>query len=590
MNFLKKSLANFFSVLFIINPFIFARSYFPEREFRGAWIATVVNLDWPSEPGLPVEEQKKELTRLLDALSFLNFNTVIFQVRPECDAFYKSEFEPWSYWLTGEQGKAPDPFYDPLEFAITEAHKRGMKLHAWINPYRAVRKVGTYKISEKHVTKKHPGWIITSRDLKYLNPGLPAVRNYVKNVVEEIIKNYDVDGIHLDDYFYPYPPHEIGNEDAGTFKKYNRGFKNIADWRRDNVNLLIGEIYRTIKKLKPDVTFGISPFGIWRNNIPNGITGFDAYNRIYADALNWIENGIVDYLVPQLYWPFGGGQDFAKLSDWWSLQKNDTQFYAGLALYRTAEWDAGEIPEQIRYLRTNPFAEGFVFFRAANLLSNNKGITDSLMQNYLRYGALIPPDSKMNLSVPSAPENLKFIKLSENRGKFEWQGNPKPENVTYVILSGKNDLNRSTFIDGSPNILYSTDNNYLTVNFIKSDIELKYAITAVNRSGSESEPGNVVSAPPIIKWSNYKLPAKFSIKKLKQLNGNYYDFEFEVPKKSFFRILLVNPFGRKIAVFSNSILEKGVYKISLPAGSLMKGIYYFAVSFENKFIVVKTLL
>ncbi len=582
-------LKNYAVVLLILfaQP-VLAQTLNLEREFRGAWIATVVNLDWPSKPGLPVSKQKEELKKLLDMLASLNFNAVIFQVRPECDALYKSDIEPWSYWLTGKQGKAPQPFYDPLEFAITESHKRGMELHAWINPYRAVRKTGTYKISAKHVTRKHPEWIITSGKLKYLNPGLPEVRNYVKNVFEEIIKNYDVDGIHFDDYFYPYPPNEINNEDIAAFARNPRGFRDISDWRRDNVNLLIKEINNAIKNIKPFVKFGVSPFGIWKNNVPKGIKGFDAYSRIYADAVSWIGEGSIDYLVPQLYWPFGGGQDFAKLAEWWSLQRNDSQVYGGLALYRAGKWRAAEIPEQIKFLRENPFADGYVFFRAANLFSNPKGVSDSLFQTYMRYGAIPPVFYKWNINVPGVPKNLQFMKISDSQGRFEWYG--RSPNVRYVILTGKIGKNRSTYLGDNPNILYLTDNNYFNGSFIRTDIELNYAVVSVNSAGVESGISNIVSAPPLLMFSNYKKPGKFSIRVLRQLNEDFYDFEFEVPEKQHLVIWLKNSFGRTVAKFAESKLEAGVYKTFLPADILQNGVYYFTVFYKNNFLVKKILL
>ena len=578
--------------LLMMNISGYSQIFSIEREFRSAWVATVVNLDWPSAPNLPVEKQKEELVNLFDALAFLNFNAVFFQVRPECDALYNSSFEPWSFWLTGKQGKVPEPYYDPLEFAIEEAHKRGMELHAWINPYRAVRKIGSYAIASNHVSRKHPNWIITSGKLKYLNPGLPQVRNYVVNIIKEIVGNYNVDGIHFDDYFYPYPPNEITKEDFSTFKRYSRGIRNISEWRRDNVNLLMKEVYSAIKRIKPFVKFGVSPFGIWRNNVPVGITGFDAYNRIYADALQWIKDGSIDYLVPQLYWPFEGGQDFAKLSDWWSLQKNDSHFYAGLGFYRAEKWNADEIPNQINYLRENPYADGFVIFRAANIFDNVKSVTDSLSRNLLRYKTIAPVLSKIGNTTPTTPLNFNLTKINDTQGIFSWTKSDSyaPQNVRYVISAVADEKNHLTNYTGFSNIVYLTYNNYFRTKFIKTEIQLNYFVQAVNPAGVESGYAKFIAAPPVIISGDYKNIKKLNIRKLKELNGDFYDFEIEIPGKQFVKISLNNLFGNTVAVFTDSVIEKGIYKTSLPSSGLEHGVYYFLISTENKFFIKKIIL
>ena len=248
-------------LLVFVNTINFSQSITAKREYRAAWLATVVNLDWPSSPNLTPTEQRNSLITILDELEKTNINTVIFQVRPECDALYNSSIEPWSYWLTGKQGKAPEPFYDPLEFAVQEAHKRGLELQAWFNPYRAVRDVGSYQQAANHVSVLHPDWVIQIDKIKFLNPGLPQVRSYVTSVIMDVVRRYDIDGVHFDDYFYPYPPNNITNQDSQTFADYPRGFSNIDDWRRDNVNELIRMVYDSIQVEKPYVKFGISPFG-----------------------------------------------------------------------------------------------------------------------------------------------------------------------------------------------------------------------------------------------------------------------------------------------------------------------------------------
>jgi len=228
-----------------------------------------------------------------------------------------STIEPWSYYLTSEQGISPEPFFDPLKIVIVEAHKRGIELHAWFNPYPVVRKIGSYILASNHISITYPKWLITISDFRFLNPGLPQVRDYVTNVIMDVVRRYDIDGVHFDDYFYPYPPNNISNEDLSTFAEYSRRFSNIGNWRWDNVNELIRMVYDSIQVTKPFIKFGISPFGIWKSGVPLGILGLDAYNEIYADAVTWLNEQIVDYISPQLYLPFGGGQDYGKLLPCW---------------------------------------------------------------------------------------------------------------------------------------------------------------------------------------------------------------------------------------------------------------------------------
>lgn len=398
----KKSLIFIITILFSIVSHIDAQT--ARNEFRGVWVASVANLDWPSARGLSVEEQKQSLDSLFEYLASLNFNAIIFQVRPECDALYQSDIEPWSYWLTGKQGKAPEPFYDPLSYAVEKAHSLGLELHAWLNPYRAVKKTGQYELSPKHVALKHPEWIIQIGDFKFLDPGLPAVRNYVTSIVEDIVKRYDIDGIHFDDYFYPYTPHEITNEDSATFAEYPRGFTSLEDWRRDNVNLLISSVNKAVKKIKPFVRFGVSPFGIYRNNTPEGISGYSSVDKIYCDPIAWIKDKSIDYLSPQLYWAIGGSQDYYKLLKWWNDQSNGIEIIPGIAVYKiiSKSWDSSEIPEQIRYARKLPNVGGTIIFRAGNLFANPANFSDSLTQTI--YSQKVLPANFYSRVIPSPPK------------------------------------------------------------------------------------------------------------------------------------------------------------------------------------------
>lgn len=383
----------------------------PKREFRAAWIATVVNLDWPTAPGLPVDVQKAQLTALLDQLKSAGISVVVLQVRPECDALYASSIEPWSYYLTGNQGSPPSPFYDPLTFAVEEAHKRGMELHAWFNPYRAVRQVGAYNLAPNHVTLQHPDWILTFGTLKMLDPGLPQVREYVVRIVTDIVRRYDVDGIHADDYFYPYPPNQITNQDDSTFARYPRGFTDRGDWRRDNVNLLLRMIHDSVQAVKRFVKFGMSPFGIWKNGVPPGITGLDAYSTIYCDAIAWLRQHSIDYLTPQLYWRIGGAQDYNALSRWWSdsVASYARHFYPG-KIFGTS-YTATELPRQVRIDRANQNTGGSMFFRAAFFASNTLGFADSCRTDFYRYSSLHPVMRWKDTVAPYPPRAIRYQRL-----------------------------------------------------------------------------------------------------------------------------------------------------------------------------------
>jgi uncharacterized lipoprotein YddW (UPF0748 family) len=403
-----------FILLLLVLPVLLAAQTPPKREFRAAWVATVVNLDWPSGNRLTPDQQRAELVSTLDNLQANGISAIMFQVRPECDAFYQSPYEPWSFWLTGAQGSPPSPFYDPLEFAVGEAHKRGMEIHAWFNPYRAVRSTTGYPQDPTHVSRTHPDWILTflnsgTDSLRMLNPGLPMVREFVSKIVSDVVRRYDVDGVHFDDYFYPYSG--ITTEDAATFAAYPRGFTNIGNWRRDNVNLLITMVHDSIQGIKQFVKFGISPFGIWKSGVPPGISGLDAYSEIYCDAISWLRLHIIDYLTPQLYWKITGGQDYSKLMPWWadSASYYGRHFYPGMAPYRIPSYTASELPNQLRLNRANPKVGGEVYFRANNGINDNlKGFADSLRTDFYKYPALHPVMAWKDVVPPYPPRGIRF--------------------------------------------------------------------------------------------------------------------------------------------------------------------------------------
>ena len=375
------------------------------REFRGVWVATVSNLDWPSAPGLSSARQQQELVFLFDALAALHANAVIFQVRPAADALYPSALEPWSEVLSGTQGVAPEPSWDPLAFAIAEAHARGMELHAWFNPYRARPSSSLSRAAAGHVSRTRPDLVRSYGKQLWLDPGEDDVAAHTLAVVLDVVKRYDVDGVHLDDYFYPYPEKDAAGNvlefpDGPSFGKYvaSGGALGHEDWRRWNVNRFVKRLHEEVKAAKAKVRVGVSPFGIWRPGRPAQVKGFDAYEEISADARTWIQRGWVDYLAPQLYWPIDQKeQSFPALLAWWAAQTpKGSALWPGIAASRVGledggkGWPAKEIAEQIRRTRAQPGATGHVLFSARALLENRAGLATELLKDVWAEPAALP--------------------------------------------------------------------------------------------------------------------------------------------------------------------------------------------------------
>jgi uncharacterized lipoprotein YddW (UPF0748 family) len=363
------------------------------REFRGVWVATVANIDWPSRKGLPAEQQQAELKAILDKCVEVKLNAVIFQVRPMADAFYKSDLEPWSEFLTGTGGK--DPGYDPLEFAVREAHARRLELHAWFNPYRAWAPSAHSPVPANHLVKSRPDLAKTYGKHHWLNPTHKDVQDHSLRVILDVVRRYDVDGIHVDDYFYPYKEKDAAGKiiafpDDDTWAAYQKSGGTLSrdDWRRAAVSTFIERMYTETKALKPWVKVGISPFGIWRPGHPEGITGLDQYAELYADAKLWLNRGWVDYWTPQLYWPIAQEkQSFPKLLAWWVLENTrDRHVWPGLATHRLSP---KEIVAQIELTRQLVDPPGHVHFSMKPIMRNKDGIADALKAVY-KEPALVP--------------------------------------------------------------------------------------------------------------------------------------------------------------------------------------------------------
>lgn len=497
-------------ILFILVLFLqINTSYAQEsnlREFRGVWVATVANIDWPSSKNLSSEAQKKEIIHLLDLFKAMNFNAVIFQIRPAADAFYNSKYEPWSSYLTGENNKAPAPYYDPLAYIIEETHKRGMEFHAWLNPYRALVNIHEFQSNPFKLTYERSEWFINYGKNKYFNPGIPEVRSYTNNIVKDIVQNYDIDAIHFDDYFYPYKIKDQDFPDAHTFKTYGGAFypDKLDDWRRNNVNLIISELNQSIKNIKPWVQFGVSPFGVWRNQSDdargsNTKAGQTNYDDLYADVLLWLKNGWLDYILPQAYWHLGHEKaDYAEIVRWWSDNSYGTNLYIGQGMYRLGDKNQNEawniekptqIEKQLDLNLSIPQVHGTVFFSAKSFLKNPFKIDQILKNNYFKYPILQPIVNKKIKQVPEPVQYIKLEKLKNKHYRLHWKSipeNKEKEAVKFLIyrFNKGEDIN----LKNKNRIIALTGENTVEINkkqFKAADV---FVVQAVSRNNNLSTP------------------------------------------------------------------------------------------------------
>ena len=467
-----------------------------KREFRAAWIATVANIDWPSKPGLPAIDQQQEIIARFDQLKQMGCNTVIVQVRPSADALYDSPFEPWSHYLTGRQGQPPYPYYDPLVFMIEQAHLRNMEFHAWFNPFRALVDAGSNPNPHDHVTHKHPDWVVTYDGKALLNPGIPEAREYVLKVILDVVKRYDIDAVHLDDYFYPYRAGSAVFNDAFSFKKFGKEFANKDDWRRNNVNLFVATLSTNIKSLKPYVKFGVSPFGVWRNNNkdPEGSNtkaGQTNYDDLYADVLLWMKSGWVDYCVPQLYWEHNHRLvAFDILLPWWESHNYGRHLYYGLGVYRmtgnpTIIWrGTNELMGELREVRYTTKTPGYSFYSGSSFDKIKAPITDSVVR--FNQHIAFPQTMKWIDSIAPEAPIVKAIPSSEGT-LLTWQiNNPSNEILRFAVYR---------FTDDEP-INLSKAEKILTLTSRKDFLDVEankfrkctYIVTALDRLWNESMP------------------------------------------------------------------------------------------------------
>ena len=470
------------------------QSPYPKREFRGAWIQAVNG----HFRGIPTEKLKQTLIDQLNSLQGAGINAIIFQVRPEADALYASQLEPWSRFLTGVQGQAPSPYWDPMQFMIDECHKRGMEFHAWINPYRVKTSLKS-ELSPNHLYNIHPEWFVTYNNQLFFDPALPESRRHICMVVADIVSRYDVDAIHMDDYFYPYPAKGMDFPDDASFARYGGGFTNRADWRRSNVNILIQKIHETIRGLKPWVKFGISPFGIYRNekNDPLGskTNGLQNYDDLYADVLLWARNGWVDYNIPQIYWQIGHpAADYETLVKWWAKNTENRPLFIGQSVMNTIQNadpknpSMNQLPRKMALERAYQTIGGSCQWPASAVVENAGKYRDALVQEYHKYPALVPVFDFMDDKAPGKVRKVKKVWTEDGYMLFWTPPKAKDEMdraVQYVVyrFGDKEKVN----IDDASHIVAVTRNNFYKLPYKDGKNKYRYVVTALDRLHNESK-------------------------------------------------------------------------------------------------------
>ena len=470
------------------------QSPYPKREFRGAWIQAVNG----QFRGIPTEKLKQTLIDQLNSLQGAGINAIIFQVRPEADALYASQLEPWSRFLTGVQGQAPSPYWDPMQFMIDECHKRGMEFHAWINPYRVKTSLKS-ELSANHLYNIHPEWFVTYNNQLFFDPALPESRRHICMVVADIVSRYDVDAIHMDDYFYPYPAKGMDFPDDASFARYGGGFTNRADWRRSNVNILIQKIHETIRGLKPWVKFGISPFGIYRNekNDPLGskTNGLQNYDDLYADVLLWARNGWVDYNIPQIYWQIGHpAADYETLVKWWAKNTENRPLFIGQSVMNTIQNadpknpSMNQLPRKMALERAYQTIGGSCQWPASAVVENAGKYRDALVQEYHKYPALVPAFDFMDDKAPGKVRKVKKVWTEDGYMLFWTAPKAKDEMdraVQYVVY--RFDDKEKVNIDDASHIVAVTRNNFYKLPYKDGKNKYRYVVTALDRLHNESK-------------------------------------------------------------------------------------------------------
>lgn len=469
-------------------------SAYPKREFRAAWIQSVNG----QFRGMPAEKLKQNLIGQLNSLQKAGINAIIFQVRPEADALYASRLEPWSRFLTGVQGKAPEPYWDPMQFMIDECHKRGMEFHAWINPYRTKTTLKS-ELAPNHVYNIHPEWFVTYGDQLYFDPALPESRRHICMVVSDIVSRYDVDAIHMDDYFYPYPIKGKDFPDDASFARFGGGFSNKGDWRRSNVNVLIKKLHETIREIKPWVKFGVSPFGIYRNESSDPLgsktKGLQNYDDLYADVLLWAREGWIDYNIPQIYWHIGHPvADYETLVKWWARNTENRPLFIGQSVMNTVQNadpknpSINQLPRKMALQRAYQTIGGSCQWPASAVVENAGKYRDALIAEYHKYPALPPVFDFMDNEAPAKVRKMKPVWTEDGYILFWTAPKYKEEMnraVQYVVyrFNDKEKVN----IDDPSHIVAITRDNFYKLPYEDGKTKYRYVVTALDRLHNESK-------------------------------------------------------------------------------------------------------
>ena len=558
----------------------------PKRDLRGVFLASVFNLNWPTNKTATPAVQQAELIVILDNLKANGYNTVFLQVRPSGDALYASSIEPWSYYLTGTEGLAPNPVWDPLAFAITESHNRGLDLHAWINPYRS--KNGTYTNAASHPSNTNPTWVLTAAtnaNLKILNPGLPAVRNYIVSIVEDIASRYDVDGIHFDDYFYPsaFMTAVPNNQDKQSFIDFNPTNLTLANWRRENGKLMVGLVYDAIQVINTNqnknIVFGVSPSGIWKSGVPTGIIGGSHYNDLFYDPLAWLDAGKVDYLAPQLYWKITGQQDYVALSKWWNdqVKSRNKQLYLSQAYYKmddTNNFPASEMQNQIKQNRVANMDATFgqIAYSYASIKANSKTINTTLLAAEYKYKSFAPPIAGKDAICPNPPSNITKTGtlLTWNTPAAAADGDLP---VKYVIYAFSNAAEAVTNKDDGSKIIEITPDNQFTLTQDQADTKF-IVVTSLDKNNNEAG-----TYDPSLGNDDFTLNSN----QVLSVYPNPFDLEFTINlNKSIANSATVSIFeGTGKQVWQQTFDINSESKITVSPTNLVRGIYFVKVSFEN---------
>ncbi|GAB3826493.1 family 10 glycosylhydrolase [Hymenobacter jeollabukensis] len=563
----------------------------PKQEMRAVWVAHVFNLDWPRLKTLTPTQQRADFISLLDRHKANGINAVVVQVRASADAIYPSTLEPWSEWMSGTQGVGPQPAYDPLQFMIQEAHKRSMEFHAWINPYRAVTNANTSSVAASHVSRLHPDWIVPFNTLRVLNPGLPAVRQYLTRVVMDVVRRYDVDGIHFDDYFYPAPQTGVVFDDDAAFAADPRGFTAKADWRRDNIDVFVHTVSDSIQAAKPWVKFGISPPGVWRNGTSVGgtaTTAFQSYTDIFADSRKWLQQGWVDYLAPQVYWTSTTtAARYDLIVPWWNQQVLPAvprHVYVGHAAYKVSATATDafnqptQIPSQLRLARQQSNVKGSLFYKSTELLANPLGVADSLRTNFYRSKALVPAMPWKDNVPPTTPVQAGIWNDTQGSGflRLSWQPGPAASDGQvarwYVVYKIPYHTGPATAADlaNPANIASIQDSTRYRELAPTGAPQFMYTITALDRLYNESAP---------VTNFTVLLPAKAAAETalLQPAYPNPFaestELRFRLPTAGAASLLVYDVTGRVVSRLLEGQLAAGPHTATLRAGTLPAGIY-----------------